>query len=232
MSTGAGGTGILLSNLGTPDAPTPAAVRRYLREFLPIAGGESAAAAVAADPYGVVLLLRPRKSAHAYQRIWTAAGSPLPPLRVNRKRRWRQLRRPARCQHRARHALRYAVDCRGVECPARCDIAACWCCCCTRSIPRRPPHPPSTPWSIVARLIDQPDLHFISDYHDRPWYIEALATSIREAWRERPPAQRLLFSFHGMPQRSRLAGDPITTAASAPRASSPPRSNCPRIAGK
>lgn len=211
MSAGAGGTGILLSNLGTPDAPTPAAVRRYLREFL------SDRRVVNLPPllwlpilYGVVLPLRPRKSAHAYQRIWTAAGSPLLTIA-------REQEAALRARFAGRPDVSIALGMRygtpsiaeALNALRAAGIAR------LLVLPLYPQYSSATTASTFDAVadclrgwIDQPDLHFVSDYHDRTWYIEALAASIREAWRERPPAQRLLFSFHGMPQRSRLAGDP------------------------
>ena len=86
-----GGIGVLLVNLGTPDAPTPRAVRRYLAEFL------SDRRVVEIPPIvwqpilrGIVLNTRPKKSAHAYRQVWTERGSPLAAITARRRRGCRQ----------------------------------------------------------------------------------------------------------------------------------------------
>ncbi len=211
MSDGAVRTGILLSNLGTPDAPTPAAVRRYLREFL------SDRRVVNLPPllwwpilYGVVLPLRPRKSAHAYQRIWTEEGSPLLTIAREQEAALRE-RFAGRSDVTIALGMRYGTP----SIPAALETLRASHITRLLVLPLYPQYSSATTASTFDAVadclrgwIEQPDLHFIADYHDQPWYIAALAASIREAWRERPPAQRLLFSFHGMPQRTRLAGDP------------------------
>ena len=211
MSAGAAGTGVLITNLGTPDAPTPAAVRRYLREFL------SDRRVVDLPPalwwpilYGIVLTARPRRSAHAYQRIWTDEGSPL--LVISRRQeealRERFADRPGVT---IALAMRYGEP----SIPAAMEKLRAAGMRRLLVLPLYPQYSSATTASTfdaVSRCmrgwINQPDVHFLSDYHDRPWYITALAASIREAWQAQPPSERLLFSFHGMPQRTRLAGDP------------------------
>lgn len=208
---GAMRTGILLSNLGTPDAPTPAAVRRYLREFL------SDRRVVDLPPliwqpilHGVVLPLRPKRSAHGYRRIWSEEGSPL--LAITR-RQAEALR--ARFADRPDVAIAVGMRYGSPSIAAALDTLRAARIRRLLVLPLYPQYSSATTASTfdevarcLRRWIDQPDLHFFSDYHDRPWYIAALAASIRDAWRERPPAERLLFSFHGMPARTREAGDP------------------------
>lgn len=204
-------TGVLLVNLGTPDAPTPAAVRRYLREFL------SDRRVVDLPPllwqpilHGIVLPLRPRRSAHAYQRIWTEEGSPLLAITQHQA-------EALRARLADRPEVTVAVGMRYGK-PSMADALSVLRAARVRRLlvlPLYPQYSSATTASTfdevarcLRRWIDQPDLHFLSDYHDRPWYVAALADSIRDAWRERPPAERLLFSFHGMPARTREAGDP------------------------
>ena len=209
--------GVLVTNLGTPDAPTPGAVRRYLAEFL-------------ADPrvieaprlvwrlilHGVVLRIRPRRSAHAYASIWTPEGSP---LLVNSRAiadaldaRWTE-RQPGRVAVAlgmrygdpsipgALHALREAGATR---------IAV---------LPLYPQYSGATGGSTfdaVARALSGwrrvPALRFIDHYHDDPGYIGAVAASIEAAWSEGGRPNRLLFSFHGLPRRYLDAGDPYHCA--------------------
>lgn len=211
MSRAAVATGVLISNLGTPDAPTPAAVRRYLREFL------SDRRVVDLPPalwwpilYGIVLTTRPRRSAHAYQRIWTGEGSPL--LTISRRQEQALRERLA-----GRPGLTIALGMRYGEPSVAAAMEKLRAAGVRRLLvlPLYPQYSSAATASTfdavsrrLQRWIYQPDVHFLSDYHDRPWYIAALAASIREAWREQPPADRLLFSFHGMPRRTRDAGDP------------------------
>lgn len=203
--------GILITNLGTPDAPTKSALKRYLAQFL-------------WDPRvvdlprplwwlilnGIILQTRPAKSAAAYREVWTEEGSPL--LVISRQ----QLNKLQ--QQLAEHdasmpmalGMRYgnpsigsAIDellQQGVT-----DLVV---------LPLYPQNSCSTTASTfdaVAEAFrnrrDVPSCHFISDYHDDPGYIRALASSVREAWLQQPAADKLIFSFHGTPERFRDEGD-------------------------
>ena len=212
--SGTGGcAGVLVTNLGTPDAPTAAAVRRYLAEFL-------------ADPrvvelprwlwravlHGVVLRIRPRRSARAYASIWTPEGSP---LLVNSRAiadamraHWAG-RRPGRVAVAlgmrygappiagALHALREAGADRVVVLPL---------------YPQYSGATGGSTFDAVAAALRGwrrvPALRFIDHYHDEPGYVGALAASIEAAWTEGGRPDRLLFSFHGLPRRCIDAGDP------------------------
>lgn len=207
----AGKTGILLSNLGTPDAPTAAAVRRYLREFL------SDRRVVNLPPLlwwpilnGVILTVRPRKSAHAYSRIWREDGSPL--LVISK-----QQLAALEARFAGRDDLVFALGMRYGNPSIRSAMEALRDAGATRVIvlPLYPQYSSATTASTfdavasaVRRWISVPGVTFIDHYHDQPWYARAIAASIREAWQQYPPAQRLLFSFHGMPKVTRVAGDP------------------------
>ena len=213
--------GVLVTNLGTPDAPTPPAVRRYLAEFL-------------ADPrvvelprwlwrpilHGVVLRIRPRRSARAYADVWSPEGSP---LLVNSRAIADALRaywtdapatRPdARQPGRVAVALgmRYgapsipeALDTLREAGAARIAV-----------LPLYPQYSGATggaTFDAVARTLSRwrrvPALRFVDHYHDDPGYIDALAASIEAAWSEGGRPDRLLFSFHGLPRRCLDAGDP------------------------
>ena len=205
--------GLLVTNLGTPDAPTAGAVRRYLAEFL-------------ADPrvietprwvwrlilHGVILRIRPRRSARAYAAIWTHEGSP---LLVNSRAiadaleaRWARsapgrvavalgMRYGAPSIPQAMHALRATGATRIVVLPL---------------YPQYSGTTSGSTFDAVAAVLSGwrrvPALRFIDHYHDDPGYIDALAASIEAAWSEGGRPDRLLFSFHGLPRRYLDAGDP------------------------
>lgn len=206
-------TGVLVTNLGTPDAPTPAALRRYLREFL-------------SDPrivdlprwlwrpilHGVILRIRPRRSAHAYRRVWTEQGSPL--LAISR----RQVQAlQAALQTKFRGPVVVALGMRYGNPSIAAALEQLRAAHARRVLilPLYPQYSATTTASTFDALAAvfktwrwMPELRMVNHYHDEPGYIQALADSIREAWRTRAPAERLLFSFHGIPKRHLLLGDP------------------------
>jgi len=206
-------TGILLNNLGTPDAPTNTALRKYLREFL-------------WDPRvvemprwiwwlilnGIVLPFRPRSSARKYQSIWTDEGSP---LLVISKRQAKTLQAELRQSFYGpvvvSLGMRYGNP--SIESALEKLRAAN-----ARRILILPLYPQysaattASTFDAVADILKNwrwiPELRMVAHYHDNPGYIDAVAMSIRENWEIRGRSERLLFSFHGMPKRTHLAGDP------------------------
>jgi len=202
--------GVLLVNLGTPDAPTPAAARRYLAEFL-------------WDPrvveiprplwwlvlHGIVLRVRPRQSAEAYRTIWTERGSPL--LVLSQDLAAAVLAAELGNEVRVEIAMRYGsptirakLEAMKAEGVSRILV-----------LPLYPQYAAATTASafdavvaVLERWRHIPEWTFVSDYHDEPAYIEAVAGSIASYWREHGRPQRLLMSFHGLPERSRALGDP------------------------
>ena len=196
--------GVLITNLGTPEAPTAKAVRRYLAEFL-------------WDPrvvelprplwwlilHGIVLRFRPRKSAENYQRVWTPQGSPLLSISSDLVSKLQQNDAKIVLGMRYGHpSIAEALEkLRGVE---KLII-----------LPLYPQYSGATTGSTfdgIARVLQTwrqvPELSFISNYHDNRYYIEAIASSIREHWQAKGRAEKLLFSFHGLPQRNIERGDP------------------------
>ena len=205
--------GVLLVNLGTPDAPTVPAVRRYLAEFL-------------WDPrvvelprplwwlilHGIILRARPPRTARTYQAVWTPEGSPLmviskrlaaamqavlaarfaAPVKVVLGMRYGNPSIPsALAALRAAHARRILV------------------------LPLYPQYSATTTASTFDAVTAElrtwrwlPELRFVNQYHDDPGYIAALAASIRGYWAAHGEPERLLFSFHGIPKDYFLNGDP------------------------
>jgi ferrochelatase len=202
---------VVLINLGTPDAPEPAAVRRYLAEFL-------------TDPrvieipawlwrpilHGIVLRTRPRKSAHAYKQVWTEEGSPLAAI---------SRRQAAALRDRIPVpvvlAMRYGnpgisdvFDRLASEGFTRILIA-----------PLYPQYSSATTasaqdaaFAAAAELRWQPALRTLPAYYRDPLYIEALQSNLsRQIAALDFEPERLLLSFHGMPQRTAELGDPYYT---------------------
>lgn len=206
-------TGILLVNLGSPTAPTAAAVRPYLREFL-------------SDPrvveipralwwpilHGIILRTRPAKSAAKYASIWTDEGSP---LKVHTE---KQAKLLAGFLHNAgepelivRWAMRYGQP------SIRSQLEGMRSDGCTRIlvVPLYPQYAASTTATVMDEVAsclqhwrNQPEIRYVRSFPDDPGYIQALANSVREHWKRNGEADRLVLSFHGTPRRSLTLGDP------------------------
>lgn len=209
-----GQLGILLVNLGTPDAPEPAAVRRYLAEFLwdpRVIELPRLARWLLLEV--VVLRVRPKRSAVAYARVWSDEGSPLLVI-GRRQQRALQALLDQHCGASTFHValgMRYGTP--SVDSALR-ELAAAGA---RRLIvlPLYPQFSATTTGAVFDALAAGftrtrwlPDLRFISHYHDDAGYIAALAASVREAWATHGRGERLLMSFHGLPERYLAAGDP------------------------
>lgn len=203
-------TGVLLINLGTPDAPTAAAVRRYLAEFL------SDRRVIELPPIlwqpilrGIILRTRPKKSAHAYGQVWTNEGSPL--ASIARKQADALQQRLGQSVL-VEQAMRYgnpgiagAIERMTTAGVMRLLVA-----------PLYPQYCAATTatandavFGVLARMRVQPAVRTLPPYYDAPAHIEALAAHLKrqlEALDFAP--ERLLLSFHGMPQRTLYLGDP------------------------
>lgn len=205
--------GVLLVNLGTPSAPTARAVRPYLAEFL-------------GDPrvieyprwlwqlilHGVILRVRPKRSAEAYAKIWTAEGSPLRtgsqalatgmqkalaaarpgPIRVALAMRYGEPSVASSIEQLQREGVRRLLV-----------------------LPLYPQYSATSTGSVIDAVAAAcqglrwpPELRIVNDYHQDAAYIDALAASIRTHWQTHGRGDRLLLSFHGIPERYMHAGDP------------------------
>ena len=205
--------GVLLANLGSPDAPTPAALRRYLREFL-------------WDPRvvelprplwwlvlnGVILNVRPRRSARLYAKVWSAEGAPL--VAIGRRQR---AALEAELRRRCGGALHVELGMRYGNPSIRAALARLLEAGCDRILllPLYPQYFSGTTGSTfdaVTRALAAerwiPELRTVGHYETDAGYIEALSCSVREVWRKDGEPERLLLSFHGIPVRYARAGDP------------------------
>lgn len=201
--------GVLLVNLGTPDAPTAPALRRYLGEFL-------ADRRVIEIPkiiwmlilHGIILRIRPKKSAAKYQTVWTPEGSP---LLVISKRQTAAIQAELGSSAQVKLGMRYGTpsitqalhefQAEGVR-----KIIV---------LPLYPQYAAATTGSTfdaVTRELQKwrfvPELHFVNNYCDHPLFIGALAASIQENMNQYGKPEKLLLSYHGMPKRNLELGDP------------------------
>jgi ferrochelatase len=201
--------GVLLINLGTPDAPEVRAVRRYLAEFLSDPRViEIPAIAWKPILHGFILRTRPRKSAEAYNQIWTNEGSP---LRVIARRQAEALRDrlPEISVH---YAMRYGHP--GIAAAIEAMTAEG----CTRILaaPLYPQYCAATTatandavFAALARMRVQSAIRTLPPYYDDPLYIGALRASMERQLSDLDfTPDRVLLSFHGMPQRTLEFGDP------------------------
>jgi ferrochelatase len=203
---------VLYCNLGTPDSPSTADVRRFLREFL-------------SDPrvveiprliwlmilHGIILRFRPAKSAAKYASIWTPEGSPLK-VWTEKQSKLLQGWLAQRGHHvQVRYAMRYGstsiasqLDALHQEGTTRVLI-----------VPAYPQYSATTTASLfdavyawAGKTRNLPELRFINHYHDDARYIEALASKVRQYWQQNGQPDLLMMSFHGVPERTLHLGDP------------------------
>lgn len=205
--------GVLISNLGTPDAPQTAELRRYLKQFL-------------SDPrvvevprllwwfilHGVILTLRPKRSAAAYRKVWTSEGSPLLiHTRAQAEALQESLSRQYGDELIVDFAMRYGEPAIDTRLQGLVDRGV------TKLLvlPLYPQYSgPTTASTFDAVAADfkrrrwLPELRFVTHYHDYPPYIQALGNKIMAHWEQHGRAEKLIFSYHGVPQSYLDAGDP------------------------
>jgi ferrochelatase len=206
-------TGILLINLGTPEAPTANALRPYLKEFL-------------SDPRvveipravwwlilnGIILNTRPKKSAEKYAAIWTADGSP---LKVHTEKQAKLLQgwlgEKIATPYMVEYAMRYGKP-SVADTLARMKAAGCDRILILPSYPQYAASSTATAFDAVYAWLqktrNQPALRTVKHYHDHPAYIRALVANIHDYWQMRGRPDVLLMSFHGVPRNTLDKGDP------------------------
>ncbi len=205
--------GILLINLGTPDAPTAPAVRRYLREFL----SDPRVVEIARPVWWLILNLfilpfRPKQSAARYAQIWTTDGSP---LRAHTERQAKMLRgylgertkAPLVVDYAMRYGQPSVADALNGMKQQGCDRIL--------VVPLYPQYAASTTataldavGAALARMRNQPALRSVRNFHDHPGYIAALTQSINDYWVKYGRPDHLIMSFHGVPRYTLDKGDP------------------------
>ena len=205
-----GRVGVLIVNLGTPDAPEAGPVKRYLAEFL------SDRRVVEIPPIawqpilrGIILNTRPKKSAHAYRQVWTEEGSP---LAVITRRQADAMQERLGEQVTVDWAMRYGTPSIPDRLQALMDAG------CERILlaPLYPQYSGATTATVVDKAADklkamrwQASLRTLPPYHDDPAYIDALTSDLsRQLDGLEFEPEVLLLSFHGMPQRTLDLGDP------------------------
>ncbi|NOY65951.1 MAG: ferrochelatase [Gammaproteobacteria bacterium] len=205
--------GVLLTNLGTPDAPTAKALRKYLAEFL-------------SDPrviekprwiwkiilYGIILNVRPKRAAKAYQKVWTENGSPLMEFSLKQSDALQKiLTNNPDADFIVELAMRYGNPSisHGIESLLQKNIDK------LIVLPLYPQYSATTTASIydavsqtISKIRNIPEIILSGAYHNNDNYISALANSIKEHWTEHGQSERLMMSFHGLPKNYITAGDP------------------------
>jgi ferrochelatase len=205
-------TAVLYCNLGTPDEASPAALRRYLAEFLGDARVVEIPRAVwLLILHGIILRVRPKKSAAKYASIWMKEGSP---LRVWTEKQALMLRGYLAVRGQpveVRYAMRYGQP----SIAAQLDQLKADGVTRVLILPAYPQYSGTTTASVfdavyswAARIRRIPELRFVNSYHDDAGYVAALAARVREHWRTQGRAELLLMSFHGVPERTLKLGDP------------------------
>ncbi|MDE2077063.1 MAG: ferrochelatase [Burkholderiales bacterium] len=205
-------TAILLVNLGTPEAPTPAALRTYLAQFLSDPRVVEIPALIWKPIlHGIILRVRPAKSAAKYASIWMREGSP---LRVWTERQTKLLQGYlGEAGHRVmvRHAMRYGQPSIAKELDLLKQAGA------TRVliVPLYPQYSGATTASVLddvyrwgLSIRNLPEIRAVNRFHDDEGYINALAERVRHHWQQNGKARKLVMSFHGMPHHTLLKGDP------------------------
>ena len=206
-------TGVLVINLGTPDAPTTGAVRRFLRQFL-------------SDPHViqyprllwwlilnlVILVIRPSHSAAAYRKIWTEQGSP---LMVHSEAIANKLRASMVSAEDGPVHLELAMTYGKPSIAGAIDKLLAKGVSRIVTLPLYPQYSGTTTAAVIDAVAlelkrqDQvTESRCIDSYHDAPGYIGALAASVREYWAQNGRSEKLLLSFHGVPRSTLLNGDP------------------------
>ena len=205
-------TGILLTNLGTPDAPTAKAVKPYLLEFL----SDTRVIEIPKILWqiilrGIILQIRPSRSAKIYKSVWTKEGSPL--LKISKKQIHlvKEQLKEAYPNTVFSLAMRYgnpSIESALMELKKN-NVRR------LLVLPLYPQYCAATTASTfdsVTKVLQKwrwiPELRFINQYFEEENYIKALADSIQQFWSKKGQPQKIIFSYHGIPKKYHIKGDP------------------------
>lgn len=205
--------GILLANLGTPDAPTAQALRPYLKQFL-------MDRRVVEIPRliwwcilnGIILLVRPKKSAEKYASIWTKEGSPLMVYAQQQK---KLLQGYLSQKINSPFAVELGMTYGNPSMQSAIESLKTQGCDRILVFPLYPQYAASSTaaaldavWRVLLKMRNVPAIRTIKHYHDHPLYIQALASHIQAYWKQHGKPKKLVMSFHGVPKFHLLKGDP------------------------
>jgi ferrochelatase len=205
-------TGILLVNLGTPDAPTAKAVRPYLKEFL----SDPRVVEIPRPVWwmilnGIILNIRPKKSAAKYAKIWMPEGSP---LRVHTAKQTALLQGYLSQRTRAPFVVDYAMSYGNPSIAGAMQKLKAQNCQRILVVPMYPQYAASSTATVfdlvfgaVQKMRSMPAIRTIRNFHDNPGYIKALAGNINDYWMKNGRPEKLVMSFHGVPQYTLDKGD-------------------------
>jgi ferrochelatase len=207
-------TGVLLINLGTPDAPTAAAVKPYLREFL----GDPRVVEIPRALWwlilnGIILNTRPKKSAEKYAQIWTKEGSP---LLVHTQRQARMLKGYlGELLGNAAPVVEFAMRYGSPSVASALEKLKQQNCGRILILPLYPQYAASSTATALDAVFDAlrkmrnlPEIRTVRSFHDHPGYIAALAQSVHDDWMRNGRPDKLVMSFHGVPRYTLDKGDP------------------------
>lgn len=205
--------GILLANLGTPEAPTAKALRPYLQQFL-------MDRRIVEIPrfiwcwilHCIILVIRPKKSAEKYASVWTKGGSP---LMVNAQKQTKLLQGFLSMRIKSPFAVELGMSYGNPSMKSAIEKLKAQHCDKILVFPLYPQYAASSTasaldavWRVLLKMRNVPAIRTIRNYHDHPAYIQALATSITTFWAINGKPEKLVMSFHGVPKVHLTKGDP------------------------
>lgn len=209
--------GILIANLGTPDAPTAKALRPYLRQFL----SDTRVVEIPRVIWwfilnGIILLIRPKKSAAKYAQVWTNEGSP---LLVHAQKQTQLLRGFLAQKIKSPFAVELGMSYGNPSMQTAIEKLKAQHCDRILVFPLYPQYAASSTaaafdsvWRVLLKMRNVPGIRTIRSYHDHPAYIAALAKSVQTHWQINGKPSKLVISFHGVPKMHLTKGDPYHCA--------------------
>ncbi|MES2637545.1 MAG: ferrochelatase [Pseudomonadota bacterium] len=209
--------GILIANLGTPDAPTAKALRPYLRQFL----SDTRVVEITRIIWwfilnGIILVIRPKKSAAKYAQVWTSEGSP---LLVHAQKQAQLLRGFLAQKIKSPFAVELGMSYGNPSMQSAIEKLKAQHCDRILVFPLYPQYAASSTasafdavWRVLLKMRNMPGIRTIRSYHDHPAYISALTKSVQDYWKINGKPSKLVMSFHGVPKVHLTKGDPYHCA--------------------